>query len=522
MKILCAKIAALTLTLFLFRSGLAAQESNSTPPPASDNPAISTSSESPDTGSAESNVRIVRLSETTGEVDVYRGLGHGYETALLNLPITQGIELRTGEGFAEVEFEDDSTLRLTPFTVVEFTQLVREPSGATATIVNVFGGTVYVSLASTPSNQFTLTFAHQRATLSPSSHVRLFLSDAGASLAILHGEAQVETPTGSTAAAKNKTVNFAFLTPTEISLGKNFEEPYDAWDNQAIDYHKHYAHAGLYGAAAGGYGISDMNYYGRFIATGCGQLWRPYFAGSVWDPFANGSWVWYPQWGYTWVSPYPWGWTPYHYGSWEYCPNYGWGWRPYGVWRGIGNWPSRLVKPPQKPRYGFRPYPSRPPAPPLRGVPSVVAVNRTPPHIATVNPRSGFVIPRDSAGMGVPRATFGNLGHVSGRLDQRGSDSIALNSHPIVVQSARADGHSLAAPYGGAGSAARELTFAGRTSNASEGPRGSYSGGGSRSSYSGGGYHSSGGGGGYTGGVSSGGGGHSGGVSSSAGGSGRR
>jgi hypothetical protein len=520
MKILCAKIAALTLTLLLFRSGLAAQEIDSTSSPAADNQATSLSPESPGAGAAESNVRIVRLSETTGEVDVYRGFGQGYETALLNLPITQGIELRTGEGFAEVEFEDDSTLRLTPFTIVEFTQLVREPSGATATTINVFAGAVYVSLAPTPSNQFTLTFAEQKATLLPSSHVRLFLSDGGASLSILHGEAQIETPTGSTATAKNKTVNFAFLTPTEISLGKNFEDPYDAWDSQAIDYHKHYAHAGLYGAAAGAYGISDMNYYGRFTNTGCGQLWRPYFAGAVWDPFANGSWVWYPEWGYTWVSPYPWGWTPYHYGSWEYCANYGWGWRPYGVWRSLANSPGRLAKPGQKPRYGFRPFPPRQPPPPPPGVPSVIAVNRTPPHVSTVNPRSGFVIPRDSAGLGVPRATFGNLGHISGRLDLRGSDSIALNSHPIPAQSAQADGHAVAAPYGGAGGAARGSTFAGRTSNASEGSRGGYSGGGSRSSYSGDGYHSSGGGG-YSGNASSGSGGHSGGGSS-AGGGGRR
>lgn len=520
MKILCAKIAALTLTLLLSGSGLTAQESNSTPPPDSDNQVTGTSSQSPDDGTAESYVRIVRLSETTGEVDVYRGLGHGYETALLNLPITQGLELRTGEGFAEVEFEDDSTLRLAPFTVVEFTRLVRESSGATATTVNVFAGTVYVSLGPTPSNQFTLTFAQQKAALSPSSHVRLFLSDGGASLAILHGEAQVETPTGSTETARNKTVNFAFLTPTEISIDQNVRDPYDAWDNQAIDFHKHYAHAASYGTA-GAYGISDMNYYGRFIDTGCGQLWRPYFAGTVWDPFANGSWVWYPQWGYTWVSPYPWGWTPYHYGSWEYCPSYGWGWRPYGLWRTFANFPERLMKPPQKPRYGFRPVPTHPPAPPPPGATTVVTVNRTPPHGSTVNPRLGFEIPRDSAGLGVPRATFGNLSHISGRLDQRGGDGIALNSHPVAVQSAPAGGHAIAAPYGGAGRVVRGSTYADHASTSSAGSRASYAGGSSRGSYSGGGYHSSGGGG-YSGSASSGGGGHTGGGSSSAGGGSRR
>ena len=48
-----------------------------------------------------------------------------------------------------------------------------------------------------------------------------------------------------------------------------------------------------------------MSYYGRFVtASGCEPMWRPFFASQTWDPFQYGSWVWYPQWGYTWVSPF--------------------------------------------------------------------------------------------------------------------------------------------------------------------------------------------------------------------------
>ena len=51
---------------------------------------------------------------------------------------------------------------------------------------------------------------------------------------------------------------------------------------------------------------------------GYGMMWQPYLVGAGWDPFMNGAWMWYPGAGYAWISSYPWGWTPYRYGSWTY------------------------------------------------------------------------------------------------------------------------------------------------------------------------------------------------------------
>ena len=97
---------------------------NHAAPAASSNSATTiTSSQSSAPSVADSQVRIVRLSDATGEVQMDRNTGRGFEPALLNLPVTQGVRLRTGAGFAEVEFEDNSTLRLTPNTIVEFPQL---------------------------------------------------------------------------------------------------------------------------------------------------------------------------------------------------------------------------------------------------------------------------------------------------------------------------------------------------------------------------------------------------------------
>src|SRR5690349_9030095 len=83
---------------------------------------------------ADSQVRIVRLSDLDGNVQIDHG--NGYEKALRNMPITQGMKLRTDNGGrAEVEFENGTTVRLAPDTAVEFPQLSLRDSGDKVTSV---------------------------------------------------------------------------------------------------------------------------------------------------------------------------------------------------------------------------------------------------------------------------------------------------------------------------------------------------------------------------------------------------
>src|SRR3989454_4526534 len=44
---------------------------------------------------ADSQVRIVRLSQVDGDVQADRNTGQGFEKAFLNMPVTQGMKLRT-------------------------------------------------------------------------------------------------------------------------------------------------------------------------------------------------------------------------------------------------------------------------------------------------------------------------------------------------------------------------------------------------------------------------------------------
>jgi hypothetical protein len=361
-----------------------------------------------------SKVRIVRLSEVKGEVKLDRNIGRGFETPMTNLPITEGVRLQTGEGVAEVEFEDNSTVRIGPNALVEFPRLEMLPGGAKASSLNVRQGTVYVNLMNTKGNEFTVTFGKEKLNLPPDSHIRLDMTSAEVNVAVLKGQAIVEEPSGSTPLGKNRTMTFNLANESQPVIARNVaDEPLDSWDKDAVQYHKNFANATSYGNQPYSYGINDMNYYGSFVnAAGCGggSLWRPYFTSASWDPYGSGAWAYYPSAGYSWVSPYPWGWTPYHYGSWDFCPGIGWGWHPGGVWQGLANNSFRSTP--------TRPHP--PTRPPVLAQSTIVPVNLKAIPSSNLTANDKFVFRSDSAGLGVPRASLGKLSSFSNHTEAHG------------------------------------------------------------------------------------------------------
>ena len=95
---------------------------------------------------AESQARIVRLSDVQGTVQIDKNAGLGFERAFANLPITQGTQLRTREnGRAEIEFEDGSTLRVTPNTTVQFSKLGLSDAGKRFSEADLVEGKAYIN-----------------------------------------------------------------------------------------------------------------------------------------------------------------------------------------------------------------------------------------------------------------------------------------------------------------------------------------------------------------------------------------
>jgi hypothetical protein len=381
------------------------------------------------------DVRIVRLSQASGKVTMDRKTGLGFEAAFTNLPITQGARLKTDEGAAEVEFEDGTTLRLTPNTRVDFPHLNRTPTGATLSTMNVLAGTVYVSLARTKGNTFTLTSGDGRITLRPGAHVRLEVNDPESRLAVISGTADFTNTAGSHPVGKMTSLIFNTQTKAPADLIAGIEDAqFDQWDQHQQEFRQNYAKGSALNGSGAVYGLDDLNYYGQFVSLGgCGRVWRPYFVSAAWDPYGAGIWAFYPGTGYTWVSPYPWGWAPFHYGSWLQCAGGGWGWQPGGTWSGLRNVHHDHDHDGDHRRHHdhdptHHPYPPRPiPAP--GHVASLVPVNGKSLPFSRVNPSgNSFLIHNDSAGLGIPRGDFGKLNKLSRDAVERGSVTLPVHT----------------------------------------------------------------------------------------------
>jgi hypothetical protein len=365
-----------------------------------------------------SQVRIVRLSQVQGQVRLDRKTDQKFEEAFVNLPIVAGVRLQTLQGLAEVEFEDNSSLRLTPNSLVEFPVLGRDASGATATTVKLLSGSLYLSMSDNKApGGFTILAGNKTITLAPASHFRLDMTSPTAKLVVFKGEVTVADASGSAITAPKKwSVTFDPNSSDAPVMARNESggsAEYDKWDKTEAEYHQVRAAAMGFANSPYAYGTNDLSYYGTFASfDGCGTMWRPYLASAAWSPYGSGVWSWYPGAGYSWVSPYPWAWTPYHSGNWMLCPSSGmWGWQPSGGWSGLNNLQT------------LRSTKGRPsqPAPPGRGEPTLVGVNIKALAVSSVGKENAFVFVRDSAGLGVPRGVFNNLGKVSQAAVERGA-----------------------------------------------------------------------------------------------------
>jgi len=355
---------------------------------------------------ADSQARIVRLSDVQGSVQIDKNTGLGFENAFLNLPITQGAQVRTHDrGRAEIEFEDGSTLRLTPNTTVEFSTLGVGDSGKRISVVNLVEGMAYVNWLG--KDEFSLNFAQEKISLDRQAHFRVDTSAKVASLAVFKGDLDVEGPAGKVSVEKKKTATFDLADNDKYTLANNIAEaPLDSWDKEASAYHDQNARNN---PSPYGYGMSDLNYYGAYSnVPGYGMMWQPFFTGIGWDPFMDGAWSWYPGYGYMFASAYPWGWMPYRYGSWMFIPGNGWMWQPGGfnTWLTVPRYAGTLP-------VGFHPLVA-----PVAGTVKTVPVGKG--GSVSALPTSHLLVRAGSAGMGIPRGSLGNLNHLNHQVAKSG------------------------------------------------------------------------------------------------------
>ena len=281
---------------------------------------------------ADSRARIVRLSFVEGNVQMDQRDGRGLQKAFLNMPIGQGTILLTrDEGRAEIEFENGSTIRIARDSQLEFQQLGLRTEGAKFSIIDANEGTFYFDIKKKSEDEFAVTVNGQQITAPKSARFRLRAGKDGANVAVFKGEVEFESAGKITEVRKGESIELDRTDASRYFLSREITtDPLDAWDLEREKYRDQYFAASPYAYNPGySYGYADLAYWGSYeVVPVYGRIWRPYFVGVGWQPFADGSWVWYPGAGYVWVSAYPWGWAPYRYGSWVFVGSRGWCWRP--------------------------------------------------------------------------------------------------------------------------------------------------------------------------------------------------
>jgi FecR protein len=298
------------------------------------------------------NIRVVRLSDVEGTVQIVRNNQTEFSHAVMNMPLTEGTRIETGpDGRAEVEFEDGSVSRITPNSSLGLAKLSTSSTGTLETTLEQPKGLVYYELRSDPQSAFTVDFGGSKVTPTVNSTFRVNLGANPAELAVIDGHVQVQAANSETATAVPQGKTFELqpsgsspYTITDGIIPNGFDQWNDQRDEeaakQAASQTTARAQQGGGSMLEGGWGWGDLDAYGGWYPIpGYGMGWQPYGAGPGFDPYGYGSWAYMGGLGVSWVSGYPWGWLPFQCGGWSYIGNSGWFWLPGGgcdIWGPYG------------------------------------------------------------------------------------------------------------------------------------------------------------------------------------------
>ena len=303
--------------------------------------------------SSTNNVRAVRISHVEGTVQLLDDKGVVFDQAHVNMPVTQGMHIKTGsDGRVEIQFEDGSVARATPNSAINFTQLQRSSDGDTITRLEPAAGLTYYEV-NNRDGSFSVHFGPYIVSSTKDSIFRINLEQSPVHVAVMRGSVHVQTgDENGIDVGKNQMAALDMSDASSHVVAQSVKA--DSWDEWNADRDKALGQLGARATMARAMtgspndpAWSDLDYYGNWYSMpGYGMGWMPAGVSAGWDPFASGYWGYYPAFGYTFISSNPWGWMPYHCGAWNYFNNSGWMWFPgncgWGAY-GSGWYPTTTV-----------------------------------------------------------------------------------------------------------------------------------------------------------------------------------
>jgi hypothetical protein len=318
---------------------------------------------------AQDSYNVARVSFVQGSVQLLAGPGTDFEQAVMNMPVLDGSRLQTGgDGQAEVEFGDGSVARLTPNSSLQFGHVAQDQ----VQMQQLSGLAYYEFNVGEGHPAFNVQLAAVYIEPTANSILRTGL-DAGWEVAVISGSVHIQGDgVPSTDVAENQSIRAADNSGAPYTLAQGING--DSWDNWNQDRDQAIAQEAAQqtpvrddSANPQNENWNDLDANGNWYQDeGAGNVWVPAGVGPGWDPYGSGYWAYYPTFGYTWVSGYPWGWLPYHCGAWSYY-SFGWGWAPGGCGQGwrpvivVRNYPSgwRMPVHPIRPGPGIHPPPGQ-------------------------------------------------------------------------------------------------------------------------------------------------------------------
>ncbi len=291
-----------------------------------------------DTSNDEQNlygigVQFARLAEVDGTVNVYRD-SYQLEKAEQNLPLNPLDVVKTApDSRAVIQFIDGTLLKIGEDTKVEFLEIDGNKTSF-AMIVRLWSGKIYYDV--TDSDEFgerTFRIDTKDATIFILQHgqYRIDKNSFETDVKVVSGKAEIDVNEGAKLVRSGEAAIVNNDGSIQTFIFNTFDtDDFDLW--AANSYKRKVVVSEKYVPREIRHYVYELDSYGTWVYDDTVQVyvWRPYIVDVDWVPYSYGRWVWSPF-GMTWVSYYPWGYAPFHYGYWSFSVSFGWVWVP-DVW----------------------------------------------------------------------------------------------------------------------------------------------------------------------------------------------
>ncbi len=277
--------------------------------------------------------QFARLAEVEGSVNVYRD-SYQLEKADQNLPLNPLDVVKTApDSRAVIQFIDGTLLKMGEDTKIEFLEIDGNKNSF-AMIVRLWSGKIYYDVAD--SDEFgerTFRIDTKDATIFILQHgqYRIDKNSFETDVKVISGKAEIDVNEGAKLIRSGEAAIINNDGSVQTFIFNTFDtDDFDLW--AANSYKRKVVVSERYVPREIRHYVYELDSYGTWVYDDVVEVyvWRPYIVDVDWVPYSYGRWVWSPF-GMTWVSYYPWGYAPFHYGYWRFSVSFGWVWVP-DVW----------------------------------------------------------------------------------------------------------------------------------------------------------------------------------------------